>query len=78
MWFYVQTEPGCFTVGYQDGDKWRTDSDHATREGAAQRVNYLNGGNGFPFALGIPRPWEQQNPTGTWTKEDPNQARGQY
>lgn len=52
MWFYIYDQAdNLYTVGINDGDKWRTDSDHADRESAARRVNYLNGGNGFPFEL---------------------------
>lgn len=44
-WVYLMSEPGLFTVGYYDpSGKWHSDSDHDTREAAAARVNYLNGG----------------------------------
>jgi hypothetical protein len=44
-WVYQQTEPGLWTVGYYSPDGcWYTDSDHNSREEAAERVHYLNGG----------------------------------
>lgn len=45
MWVYKQTESGMFTVGHYDPKgNWCADSDHPTKEQAATRVNYLNGG----------------------------------
>ncbi len=47
MYVYIQTEtsPPLWTVGFYTPDgKWQPDSDHTTRESAAQRVHYLNGG----------------------------------
>lgn len=44
-WIYKQTETGQYplwTVGTDDED-WQTDSDHDTRESAANRCAYLNG-----------------------------------
>lgn len=39
-------EHDLFTVGfYTPGGKFEAESDHTTREAAAARVNYLNGGN---------------------------------
>jgi hypothetical protein len=44
-WVYQTTEPGLLTVGYYDPTgRWHSDSDHTTREAAAARCNYLNGG----------------------------------
>lgn len=44
-WLYKQTEPGLFTVGYYaPDDSWNPESDHDSRDGAAARVHYLNGG----------------------------------
>lgn len=44
-WVYKRSEPGLWTVGFYDpAGKWHPDSDHGTREEAAQRVHYLNGG----------------------------------
>ena len=45
MWVYQQTEEALWTVGYYAPDgEWHTDSDHGTKEEAAGRVSYLNGG----------------------------------
>lgn len=40
MWVYTQTEPGLYTVGQYspDGQQYHTDSDHDSKEKAAQRV----------------------------------------
>lgn len=43
MWYYIQSEPGLWTVGYDGHRGWTTDSDHDSREAAAQRVAFLNG-----------------------------------
>lgn len=46
IWIYERTEPGLYTVGFYDPKgNWHSDSDHASREEAAKRVHYLNGGN---------------------------------
>jgi hypothetical protein len=45
VWVYIKTDPGCYTVGFYSPDQWHTDSDHSTKEEAAQRCHYLNGGN---------------------------------
>lgn len=53
MWVYIETENGVYTVGHwapigkwEEDQKvhWNVDSDHATKENAAARVHYLNGG----------------------------------
>lgn len=45
MWVYVQSERNLWTVGHHSPDgKWHPDSDHDSREAAAARVHYLNGG----------------------------------
>ena len=56
MWVYVESESWTdsdgnrhklFTVGFyrpSDG-KFESDSDHSSRDDAANRVHYLNGGN---------------------------------
>lgn len=45
MYVYVQSEPGLWTVGFYDPDgKWHSDSDWDIKEGAAERVHWLNGG----------------------------------
>jgi len=44
-WVYIQSEPGLWTVGFYDPDgRWHSDSDHASKSEAAERVHYLNGG----------------------------------
>lgn len=44
-WIYKQTEPMLWTVGFYSPDgRWHADSDHSSREDAAKRVHYLNGG----------------------------------
>lgn len=46
-WIYIQSEPSLFTVGfYKPNGEWESESDHVTREQAANRVHYLNGGEG--------------------------------
>jgi hypothetical protein len=46
MYVYVNSEPGLWTVGfYAPNGKWFPDSDQSSRDEAAQRVHYLNGGN---------------------------------
>lgn len=45
VWVYIRSEPGLWTVGfYAPNGEWHPDSDHNDREGAAERVHYLNGG----------------------------------
>lgn len=45
MWVYIQSEDSLFTVGFYDPvGKFHGDSDWGTREQAAARVNWLNGG----------------------------------
>jgi len=44
-WVFCNFEPGLFTVGYYDpAGKWHPESDHTSRDDAAERVHYLNGG----------------------------------
>lgn len=44
-WVYIQSEPGLYTVGFYSPDgRWHPDSDHSSRDDAASRVHYLNGG----------------------------------
>ena len=43
MWHYVKTEPNLWTVGFGEGENWTTDSDHDSKESAANRVAFLNG-----------------------------------
>ena len=45
MWLYKRTEPGLYTVGhYAPTGEWEPESDHETKDAAAARVSYLNGG----------------------------------
>lgn len=47
MWVFIQSEPGLWTVGFYDPEgKWQPESDHASKQSAAARVNFLNGGLG--------------------------------
>ncbi len=47
MYIYIEDEPSLFVVGFYGPDgRWHAKSDWATRDEAAQRVNYLNGGAG--------------------------------
>ncbi len=45
MHTYIQSEPGLWTVGHYDRDRWMPESDHGTQAEAAARVHYLNGGS---------------------------------
>lgn len=56
MYVYLESERfhddegrvhALYTVGFYrpDDGKWEPESDHASREAAAQRVHYLNGGH---------------------------------
>jgi len=48
-WVYRQTEPHLFTVGFYSPDgEWHPESDWSTRQEAADRVHYLNGGKNTP------------------------------
>ena len=45
MYVYIRTE-SCWTVGFYDPDnEWNVDSNHETRQDAAERVSFLNGRN---------------------------------
>jgi hypothetical protein len=47
MYSYKRTEFSpyeLYTVGTYDSGKWESESDHSTKEEAAKRVHYLNGG----------------------------------
>lgn len=54
MWVYVKVRgESLWTVGFfghPDADfprgEWYTDSDHSSKDEAARRCNYLNGGRG--------------------------------
>lgn len=46
MWVYRQTLPDQWLVGFYSPDgSWHEDVPYTTREEAAARVRYLNGGN---------------------------------
>ena len=46
MYVYIQSEPSVWTVGFYTPDgKWEPESDEHSKEDAAARVHYLNGGN---------------------------------
>lgn len=46
MYVYQKTESCLYTVGFYDPNgKWIPETDHATREEAAERVAFLNGGD---------------------------------
>lgn len=45
MYVYINSEPGLYTVGFYKPDgKWEPESDHGSKEEAAKRVHWLNGG----------------------------------
>ncbi len=47
MWVYRRTESGLWTVGWWSPSReWNPDSDYSSKEEAAARVHYLNGGAG--------------------------------
>lgn len=49
MYVYQRTEPNLYTVGFFTPEgKWIADSDYGSREDAAKRVHFLNGGNEYP------------------------------
>ena len=43
---YIRSEPALWTVGFCKPDgKWEPESDHGSKDEAAKRVVYLNGGS---------------------------------
>ena len=43
---YIRSEPNLYTVGFYDPQgEWHPDSDFDSRQEAAERVHYLNGGS---------------------------------
>jgi hypothetical protein len=48
MYEYKRTEPQLYTVGSYSSGKWEPESDWDTKEEAATRVHYLNGGENKP------------------------------
>jgi len=48
MYVYIKSERQLYTVGFYSPDgKWNPESDYDSSEKAAERVHYLNGGQGF-------------------------------
>lgn len=48
MYVYIQSEPNLWTAGFYDPKgKWQPESDHDTKEQAAERVHWLNGGHKY-------------------------------
>ena len=46
MYVYIQTEPDLFTVGFYDPNgQWQPESDYNSRQEAADRAVWLNGGS---------------------------------
>ena len=44
MYVYIQSEQFLWTVGfYRPDGTWEPESDHGTRDEAAERVHWLNG-----------------------------------
>ena len=46
MYVYIKSEQGLWTVGFYDPQTgvWVAETDHDTKDKAAERVHYLNGG----------------------------------
>jgi hypothetical protein len=45
QWVYLQSEPGLYTVGhFSQGGRWFAETDYGSKEEAARRCHYLNGG----------------------------------
>lgn len=45
MYIYIKSEPGLWTVGFYDPQGvFQSESDHDSKEEAARRVHWLNGG----------------------------------
>ena len=62
-WVYKRTEPELFTVGfYGPNGYWETDSDHGSRDEAAARVRFLNGGELAPAPASSSFPALDPNP----------------
>ena len=46
MYLYIRSENKLWTVGFYDHNgHWIPESDHDSKESAADRVHWLNGGN---------------------------------
>jgi hypothetical protein len=45
MYVYIKSENQLWTVGFYSPDgRWNPESDHESKDKAAERVHYLNGG----------------------------------
>ena len=45
MWVYISKDRGVYTVGFYDPQgNWHEDVEFVTKDDAAHRVNFLNGG----------------------------------
>jgi hypothetical protein len=45
MYVYILSKPGLYTVGfYTPKGRWHPENDYNSKEEAAARVHYLNGG----------------------------------
>ena len=54
MYVYIQSEKHLWTVGFYDPQElFQTDSDHDSKESAAKRAHYLNGGNWTIIGLNV-------------------------
>lgn len=50
MYVYIESEKGLWTTGFfKPGGEWVPESDHNSKEEAATRVVYLNGGGEDTF-----------------------------
>jgi hypothetical protein len=60
VFVYIKSEPNLYTVGHYDPQgKWVPESDWESRQKAAARVHYLNGGTeNFARSAPIPDPEE--------------------
>lgn len=46
MYVYIESEKGLWTAGFYKPDgEWEPESDHDSKNKAAYRVHFLNGGN---------------------------------
>lgn len=50
MYVFIQSEPSLWTVGFYDPEgTWIPESDHPSKEEAAERAHWLNGGYEKPI-----------------------------
>lgn len=51
-WVFRQSEPGLYTTGFYDPNGgWWPESDYNSKEAAANRVSFLNGGERITPAI---------------------------